>query len=229
MNATLKNGQARKSLAEQIDRLDRTLDGLADGLQEAVAAAVQQAVRCVLAELLSNAEFQARLQAARCVTVETAAQTATPSTVRVVVQRVWRWLGRCRQVGADAIRNGVSSVIQRVRDSANRATACLGLGWKTMSRGCRSGWEWFRNHGVCVALRARDFAGIVWETVKFTRHVAVPLLTSLIVGGLICVAAFNASPWVAALASGTSSFASTLGIFLLFGLRGTPPHNGERP
>jgi hypothetical protein len=38
---TVVNGKAeRKSLAQQIDRLDLILDGLADGLNEAVADAV---------------------------------------------------------------------------------------------------------------------------------------------------------------------------------------------
>ena len=37
------NGRSRKSLADQIDRLDQILDGLADGLNEAVASAVKQA------------------------------------------------------------------------------------------------------------------------------------------------------------------------------------------
>ena len=32
------NGQGRKTLAAQIDRLDRVLDGLAEGLNDAVAA-----------------------------------------------------------------------------------------------------------------------------------------------------------------------------------------------
>ena len=37
MTVTMQtNGQVRKSLAEQIDRLDGILDGLADGLNEAV-------------------------------------------------------------------------------------------------------------------------------------------------------------------------------------------------
>ena len=56
------NGRARKSLAEQIDRLDGILDGLADGLNEAVAAAVKeavtlavrQAVQSVVSELVTN-------------------------------------------------------------------------------------------------------------------------------------------------------------------------------
>ena len=59
---TNPNGRTRKSLAEQIDRLDAILDGLSDALTEAVAAAVseaagravQEAVQAVLAEVLSN-------------------------------------------------------------------------------------------------------------------------------------------------------------------------------
>ena len=31
---TITNGQARKSLAEQLDRLDTMLDGLSDGLND---------------------------------------------------------------------------------------------------------------------------------------------------------------------------------------------------
>jgi AcrR family transcriptional regulator len=63
------NGQARKSLADQIDRLDAMLDGLSEGLneavatavQEAVGAAVQHAVQAVLREVLTNPEMLARL------------------------------------------------------------------------------------------------------------------------------------------------------------------------
>jgi hypothetical protein len=66
------NGQARKSLAEQIDRLDSMLDGLADGLNDAIAAAVkdavgmavQQAVQAVMREMLTSPELLARLGAA---------------------------------------------------------------------------------------------------------------------------------------------------------------------
>ena len=63
MNATLTNGQARKSLSEQIDRLDSILDGLSDALQQAVAEAVQAAVKAVLTELLSKPELLARIAA----------------------------------------------------------------------------------------------------------------------------------------------------------------------
>ena len=52
MTITLHNGKVRKSLADQLDRLDRTLDGLADNLDQAVASAVKQAVQVVLLEVL---------------------------------------------------------------------------------------------------------------------------------------------------------------------------------
>jgi hypothetical protein len=65
------DGRARKSLAEQIDRLDKILDGLADALNEAVADAVTQAVslavkeavQSVLTEVLSNPALGAQLRA----------------------------------------------------------------------------------------------------------------------------------------------------------------------
>ena len=53
-NSTPAPGRARRTLAEQIDRLDQVLDGLAEDLNEAVASAVQQAVHQALAEVLTN-------------------------------------------------------------------------------------------------------------------------------------------------------------------------------
>ena len=63
MAVTMTNGKTRKSLSEQIDRLDGILDGLADNLNEAVAAAVRDAttsaVRQALVEVLSNPDVLA--------------------------------------------------------------------------------------------------------------------------------------------------------------------------
>jgi hypothetical protein len=89
MNAkTSTNGQARKSLADQIDRLDGMLDGLAEGLNEAVAQAVkdavalavQQAVQAVLCETLTNPAVLAKLHAAAN-PLQTLAPVPQPSTV----------------------------------------------------------------------------------------------------------------------------------------------------
>src|SRR5262249_27454090 len=69
---TMNTGTARKSLAEQIDRLDHILDGLAEALNESVAAAVQQAVgeavavavQAAVVEGLTNPELHKRLHPA---------------------------------------------------------------------------------------------------------------------------------------------------------------------
>src|ERR1700730_5454765 len=65
---TTMNGNVRKSLAEQIDRLDPILDGLAvslsgavaDAVRETVAVAVKEAVQAVLIEVLGNPEVLER-------------------------------------------------------------------------------------------------------------------------------------------------------------------------
>jgi hypothetical protein len=67
---TNPNGQERKTLASQIDRLDSILDGLSEALsesvstavQEAVSLAVKEAVQTVLTEVLTNPELRDRLQ-----------------------------------------------------------------------------------------------------------------------------------------------------------------------
>src|SRR5262249_31612951 len=61
MTATT-NGQQRKTLASQIDRLDSILDGFSDNLNEAVATAVKEAVTTgvqqAVLEVLTNLELQ---------------------------------------------------------------------------------------------------------------------------------------------------------------------------
>ena len=91
-NTSSANGRTqRKSLAEQIDRLDAILDGLAEGIndtvvaavQEAVQGAVQVAVRAAVVEVLTNEELRRRLQPA----------TAGPAPARGLVGRL---LGKAR-------------------------------------------------------------------------------------------------------------------------------------
>ena len=65
---TNSDGQQRKTLASQLDRLDDILDGLdsalAGAVQEAVSMAVKQAVQAVLSEVLTNRELHEQLQRA---------------------------------------------------------------------------------------------------------------------------------------------------------------------
>jgi hypothetical protein len=105
MTATARtniNGQPRKTLAGQIDRLDGILDGLdaalAGAVQEAVEQAVKQAVQAVLTEVLTNRELQEQLQQA--------AQTAPPPEPprsKKTTSRLW-------QVTTEAARQTVDKV-----------------------------------------------------------------------------------------------------------------------
>lgn len=60
MTASLATN-ARKSLADQINRLDGILDGLAEAIPETIAAAIQTAMQKAILDLMSNPEIQARL------------------------------------------------------------------------------------------------------------------------------------------------------------------------
>ena len=72
MNPTT-NGQTRKTLSAQLDRLDSILDGLSEALNESVAAAVkeataqavQQAVQATLTEILTSPELLSLIGTAR--------------------------------------------------------------------------------------------------------------------------------------------------------------------
>src|SRR5262245_63641128 len=105
--ATTSNGQVRKTLASQLDRLDSILDALSDGLNEAVATAVEGAVeravrqavgqavketmQSLLTEVLSNADL---LGALRTVLPT----TPTESTATAPEPRTSLWRRACQGV-----------------------------------------------------------------------------------------------------------------------------------
>src|SRR5438094_7014911 len=102
MTTTTNGRPARPTLATQIDRLDRLLDGLSENLTEAVAdavkAAVVQAVETVLTEVLTNPAVLAKLRDAL-----PPATTVTPAVARPSwkerMAKVWSWLsGKVRSV-----------------------------------------------------------------------------------------------------------------------------------
>jgi hypothetical protein len=122
---TNPNGRTRKSLAEQIDRLDAILDGLSEALQGAVAAAVQEAagravkeaVQAVLAQIVTNPAPRER---ALQVDSQPAPRADFPSVPRPLA-RVATWPGA-------------------------RARSCV--------RACLAGLCWARDTAVRVSLRA---------------------------------------------------------------------------
>ncbi len=55
MNATMTNGKTRKTLSDQLDRLDNILDALSEGLNGAVADAVREAAGAAVQEAVKQA------------------------------------------------------------------------------------------------------------------------------------------------------------------------------
>ena len=136
---TTTNGRERKSLAEQIDRLDGILDGLAQGLEQAVVAAVQaavglavrEAVQAMVREVLTNPEFLKARAAA------VAASEATPAPARApkpgVKERLAGLCGRLK-AGVQAAIQVVSGVCAKVLGGARRIVAATRDRVRTVAR-----------------------------------------------------------------------------------------------
>ncbi len=99
------NGQSRKTLASQLDRLDGILDGLdaalAGAVQDAVEQAVKQAVQAVLTEVITNRELQEQLQQA----AQPAPPAERPHGKPSLLNRLW-------QVTTQKVRRTVQTVEQ---------------------------------------------------------------------------------------------------------------------
>jgi hypothetical protein len=105
MQTVLTNSKVRKSLSEQIDRLDKILDGLAEALNgavadavtQAVSLAVKEAVQTVLTEVLANPDLRAQLQGSAVAPANTPVAGLPParSIVNWVGKRVTRFVSWC--------------------------------------------------------------------------------------------------------------------------------------
>ena len=137
MTATMRmNGQPRKSLAQQLDRLDSMLDGLADGLNEAVAQAVGNAVRLAvetaLAQFMNNPEILAKLvpQAPPAPVPEPArAAEAKPSEKPSILQRAVNAGKRAIRGVADTAADCVATVKRRVPQLLESGKAAVQVIW----------------------------------------------------------------------------------------------------
>jgi hypothetical protein len=116
MPATL-NGRPpvqRRQLADQLDRLDRILDGLADALNDAVADAARIAARAAVLEALAAADRRAP------------ASPPAPPTPSLGT-RLKAALTCLRDRVADLARRGYESVRRRVRDAVPAVAAGVNL------------------------------------------------------------------------------------------------------
>jgi len=185
---TTTNGRRRPTLSEQIDRLDRTLDGLAEALNEAVAdavksavgAAAREAVQATLNEVLSNPEVLAALRAC-------AALPPLPVTPPVPNKpSLWERLGRVCQ----KVRTWLAGLRENGRAGLRRVGAWLAGLWRGAAGGCASLWG-----------RCRSLAQFKYE-----------LLAALGVGTAASLAAWFGGPYLAALCSGVGGFAAAVAV-----------------
>src|SRR4051794_685741 len=184
MQTNSSNGQVRKTLATQLDRLDAILDSLSDGLNQAVATAVEQAVeaavregvrqgvRGALREVLTDPEVLAAIRAtaaAQAADAQPAASTpASSSSGPGLPGRAW----------------------SRVKAGAHKAGCAL----------------------TGATQRVRQAASTAWGGLRLLQPFHAQILLALGVGAAAGVGAYFAGPYVAAGAGWLAGVLSTLAI-----------------
>jgi hypothetical protein len=192
--STDTNGRVRKSLSDQIDRLDGILDGLAEGLNEAIVAAVkeavgtavQQAVRAVLTELLANPELVHTIRESLAPLITADARTAQPSEAKATGVAGSGYLRRC-------------SAWLRARVLA--AAHCMHV-WRARVR-----------IGLGVARNSMFVGG------RFVGRLWRPLLIAVGIGAVVGVGAYLLGPWLASVAGGLGGFTTSLAVQARMALR----------
>jgi hypothetical protein len=193
-NTSTSNGSQRKSLAQQLDRLDSIIDALAEGLNEAVAdvvrqavsAAVQQSVEAVLREVLGRPELLRALAGQPAVPVAQVAPAPVavasgPSLPRRACSWVW---------------NKVSGAASSFWDMATQKALVLALLAVLLFHKARQSGE---RAGSAL------WAGVCWVG----QHPLVVLL-ALVTGLVLGVGAYLTGPLVASVVTGVAGLLTSL-------------------
>lgn len=185
---TLNGKPPRKSLASQLDRLDRVLEALEDGLnqtgaqvvREAVTVAVHQAIQAVIVEVMVQPELLRQLSA-----VNAPVPTAVIHEPAVAsrVEAIWAGLRRKLSVVWKGLRSRLSNIGTRLRSKLPR------VGERVREAG-RTAWK---QRGV-VAVSAG-----IGLALGLTGYAAGPIVSSLALGlvsAALSLGAFVLSPFV---------------------------------
>jgi hypothetical protein len=200
------NGRARKSLADQIDRLDAILDGLSQNLdgavatavagavKEAIKAAVQEAAHTAVIEVLANKEVLRRPD----VMPTAASQPPVTAAVRLAdtARRCWNWLSEVAHDTWESVTTVAQIVKVRAVDVTNQF---LGPGRATVQQVCGR-----------AATEARAGWMRLVVLVAFARQLGRRLPVALGVGVAVGVVAYLVGPLVVPVACGLAGFTISL-------------------
>jgi hypothetical protein len=183
MQTVLTNSKVRKSLSEQIDRLDKILDGLAqalngavaDAVTQAVSLAVKEAVQTVLTEVLSNSDLRAQLQSGAVAPIATDAYPVIRSSATSLVSRVAQ--------SAAHLANWCTARLHALAQLGRRAVQQVGR--------------------VATDLLAR---------MQGLRLIVRPLAAALLLGVATGIAAYCAGPWLAGVVGGAGGLGLRLAV-----------------
>ena len=130
-----RNGQPRKQLADQLDRLDDILDCLGDGLTGAVAEAMKAgtalAVKGALLEILTNPELLAALRGVMPTPGSTTEPTVLPVTTGVrpgLWARMKARLADARSSAVQAVRTVRARLAQLITSAVSKIQSILTRG-----------------------------------------------------------------------------------------------------
>jgi hypothetical protein len=200
------NGSGRKTLAEQLDRLDAVLDSLAENLDEAVtaavagavkgtmAAAVEDAVHAAVLEALAEAQRQRQIISTRLPSTEPIAPV--PVRLADMARRCWTWLVAATRDAWDT----VTTVAQAIKAGVMEASRCL----VTVGRAKA---EQIREQ---LTARARVWWMRLLVLATIARRTRRQLLVSLGVGVAFGLVAYLAGPVVVPVAFGLAGFIGAL-------------------
>jgi hypothetical protein len=188
---------ARKSLADQIDRLDQILDGLAEGINETVTSivhgAVKDAVQAAVTEVLTNAELQKCLRSGLAIDNEPD-RPAVPS----FGQKIKDWVGWIRKAAKGVLIAGLAKVIWVCSKVGTALKKCWTWATGSTVNACQQ---------VVKAVR-RGWARMVLLA-SLVKQFRRPVLLSVAVGVVVGLGCYFAGPGVAAAVSGLNSVVLT--------------------
>ena|SRR5579864_552360 len=194
MTLLMNNVKPRKTLATQLDRLDRILDGLADNLNGAVAESVKDAVAAAVKEavkeVLTNPALQQRMQDA-----QNAAMPAQPK--KPLVRRVGNAMAGLWSRTKAVAKAGCKQAIAVANASYIRARAGVANTRVIAQAKVRAAVKRVRLAVPVLIFLAHRAKNLAWQYRK-------PVLLAAGVGAVIGLCCYFAGPWTAALAAGMS-------------------------